>query len=279
MVPEEVCQVFGLTGDGRALSGGMHPAFRFGDVVVKSVDDEVEGAYIAEVMDRVVVDETLVRVARPVTAKDGRWVAQGWAAWRWEEGGVKLEDRHPWDQALSAVEELHRGLAVFPPAPFLRTRSHAWAQADLFAWRETHFELRHPETADLVAAYLRAYRPVEVPAQLVHGDTYPNLLFAAGRPPAIIDFSPYWRPVGWARAMYVFSALWHTYATEHAFATELLERVPSEPGMHQLLLRAAVFRLVSRDRYTIELGLDPGENFGPHRAIARLLDVVQYRVR
>ena len=47
-----------------------------------------------------------------------------------------------------------------------------------------------PEVARLVAAR----RSVDAVSQLVHGDLSGNVLLAHGLPPAVIDFSPYWRP-------------------------------------------------------------------------------------
>ena len=41
----------------------------------------------------------------------------------------------------------------------------------------------------------------------MHGDLTGNVLFARGLPPAVIDFSPYWRPVGFASAVVVGDAL------------------------------------------------------------------------
>jgi len=35
------------------------------------------------------------------------------------------------------------------------------------------------------------------PSQLIHSDLGGNVLFHDQLPPAIIDFSAYWRPVGW----------------------------------------------------------------------------------
>jgi hypothetical protein len=47
------------------------------------------------------------------------------------------------------------------------------------------------------------------PAQLVHADLGGNVLFAPGLAPAIIDFSPYWRPPGYAEAVAAVDAfLW-----------------------------------------------------------------------
>jgi hypothetical protein len=95
MVPDDVCAAFGLTGVPEELAGGMSPVFRFGDVVVKTVDDHAEATMIADVMSVVDVDATLVRVARPVRAADGAWVAAGWTAWRWEAGQVQQKSLSP----------------------------------------------------------------------------------------------------------------------------------------------------------------------------------------
>ena len=38
--------------------------------------------------------------------------------------------------------------------------------------------------------------PIVTTSQLIHGDLTENILFAEGLSPAVIDFSPYWRPVG-----------------------------------------------------------------------------------
>jgi hypothetical protein len=47
--------------------------------------------------------------------------------------------------------------------------------------------------------------------QLVHGDLAGNVLFAAGKEPAIIDFSPYWRPSEYAEGVVLADALcWHS---------------------------------------------------------------------
>ena len=45
------------------------------------------------------------------------------------------------------------------------------------------------------------------PSQLVHGDLFNNVLFAGDAPPAVIDITPYWRPVGWAVGVIAVDAL------------------------------------------------------------------------
>ena len=65
------------------------------------------------------------------------------------------------------------------------------------------------------------------------------MLFADGLPPAVIDFSPYWRPTGFASAVVVGDALlW-----EGADAG-LLTAVAHVDDFPQLLVRALIFRAV-----------------------------------
>jgi uncharacterized protein (TIGR02569 family) len=75
--------------------------------------------------------------------------------------------------------------------------------------------------------------------QLVHGDLTGNVLFADGLPPAVIDFSPFWRPTGYASAIVVADAL----VWEGADAS-LLDAVAHIEGFDQLLVRALIMRAV-----------------------------------
>lgn len=62
------------------------------------------------------------------------------------------------------------------------------------------------EAGEHWARLTRLIRPVCGPSQLVHGDLSGNVLFAEGLAPAIIDFSPYWRPTSYADAIVVIDA-------------------------------------------------------------------------
>jgi hypothetical protein len=66
------------------------------------------------------------------------------------------------------------------------------------------------------------------------------MLFAAGEPPAVIDFSPYWRPAGLALAVAAVDAL-----TWHGADPAILDELAAEPQIGQLLARAHVGRLVT----------------------------------
>jgi uncharacterized protein (TIGR02569 family) len=91
-----------------------------------------------------------------------------------------------------------------------------------------------------VRSVLAALRPVRLEAQLIHGDLGGNVLFAEGEPPAVIDFSPYWRPAGLALAVAAVDALLWSGA-----APAILDELAAQPELDQLLARALVYRLVT----------------------------------
>jgi len=74
----------------------------------------------------------------------------------------------------------------------------------------------------------------------VHGDLTGNVLFDDDRPPAVLDFSPYWRPAGYAAAIVVGDALIWEGADE-----TLLGAVAHIEDFEQLLVRALIFRVVT----------------------------------
>lgn len=86
---------------------------------------------------------------------------------------------------------------------------------------------------------LDARRPILLPDQLIHGDLSGNVLLAEGNPPAVIDFSPYWRPKEYATAIVLVDAV-----VSYGADGQLLDLLGGEQGT-QLLLRAAIFRLLS----------------------------------
>lgn len=81
---------------------------------------------------------------------------------------------------------------------------------------------------------------METPSQVIHGDLLGNVLFAQGRPPALIDWAPYWRPAGLGAAIAVAdAACWHGYPLDDLAGHHGI------PEWRQLLLRALVFRMTT----------------------------------
>ena len=82
---------------------------------------------------------------------------------------------------------------------------------------------------------------------MIHGDLTENVLFADGSSPAIIDFSPYYRPVGYATAIVVVDAIvW--FGAQFS----LSERIEPASARVQLLATTLIFRLVTAALGAIE---------------------------
>ena len=144
-----------------------------------------------------------------------------------------------WDELLAAGRAFHAAVAAVPRPGFLAERTSPWATADRAAFGELDVDVIPALTASYVALQ-RVWRPIDHPQQLVHADLAGNVLFADGQPPAIIDLSLYWRPAAYADAVVaVDGRLW--WGAEPA----LNQLAASGPDFGQLLVRAAIFRLVA----------------------------------
>lgn len=226
--PQHVCAAFGvrqaelepLTCDGRQL-------WRAGRLVLKSVADTAEAAWIAQTLDTIEVDA--VRLARPLRSSDGRWVVGGWTAVRHVAGWT--QPRH--DEMVAVSLRLHQATASLPRPRFLAHRTHRYAIADRIAWGELN-----RDTGALFDEFAARRRPLGLRCQIVHGDLFGDVLFAGGAPPAVIGFSPYWRPPQWAAAVIVVDALAWGGAD-----TGLVNRWAQLAEWPQCLLRALLFRL------------------------------------
>jgi hypothetical protein len=147
-------------------------------------------------------------------------------------------ERRPgaWDEVLEVAERFHRAVAGVRWSPAM-VSVNRWAVADLVAWGEAEGGL--PDAALPLLAWRR---PVDLPSQLIHGDLGGNVLFHDALPPAVIDVSPYWRPVGYATAIVVADAVAWGGA-----GGDLVERLLRQQG-DQLLLRAVLFRVATDPR-------------------------------
>jgi uncharacterized protein (TIGR02569 family) len=230
----EVIAAFAATGAPTPLGGGQGTAWRAGDVVLKPLDLLGENLeWQAEVLGSLRCDG--FRVSPPRRSLDGRLVVDGWCAWQYVEG--RHEERR-WVDILAVGERFHAALAGVPRPAFLDARTDHWAIGDRVAWGglpiEDFFHVKHlPRMAS-------ALRPLEAVSQLVHGDLTGNALFDDRLPPAVIDFSPYWRPLQFGTAIVVGDALLWEGADE-----SLLGSVENIPQFGQYLLRALIYRAVA----------------------------------
>lgn len=250
-----VLAAFGCTADPVPLPGGRGTSWRCGDLVLKPVDGDAAALAWAE---RALGDRSSGRVrwGRPVRTRTGALTADGWAAW------TRVAGRHEprrWVDAIRAGEAFADALADLPRPGHLAARTDPWAVADRVAWGEA--DLPGLDRLPHVRALRAARRPVAAPPQVVHGDLTGNVLLAPGLPPAVIDPSVYWRPVGFGSAVVVADAL----AFEGA-GPDLLGVPRDQDERGQLLLRAVLFRVVTHHL----LGTTPAPAADPWPAVVAL---------
>lgn len=205
--------------------------WRCGGVILKSVTNPAQAAWLGSTLDALAVPN--LRLARLLRASDGRWVVSGWTATRQLMG--RFEPRY--DAVIAASLRLHEATSKLERPRFLAEREDVFAIADRLAWAEQVRPLDAGRGGDLFGELSRLRRPMGLRSQIVHGDLFGNVLFAGTAPPAIIDFSPFWRPPEWAAAVVAVDALaWG------AADAGLIDRW-SLADWPQALLRALLFRV------------------------------------
>ena len=204
--PASDLRAFGATGSPRPLPGGQGTSWVAGELVLKPGAGPVH-EWLAEALHNVA--SAGFRLATPVRTLQGTWSWEGWAATRWVEGTEPDRTRpSTWLDIIGVGRALHAALAHLPRPDCLDARGDWWAVADRVAWGERAIRFL-PEFADLSRRLQRALTPLG-PSQIVHGDLTGNVLFSPELPPAVIDFSPYWRPGQYAEGVVIADALcWH----------------------------------------------------------------------
>ncbi len=231
--PEAVIAAFGGSSRPLPLEGGRGNAWRVGDLVLRPIDDgEPPLDWQLDVLASITGGG--FRVALPQTTLAGEFACDGWCAWHFVAG--RHEERR-WPEIITVGELFHRALAELPAPGFVGRRTDPWAIGDCVAWGDVSADpfihIKH------IPSLVATCRPVDAPSQLIHGDLTGNVLFAAELPPAIIDFSPYWRPTAYASAIVVADALVWEGADE-----TLLGAVAHVEDFPQFLVRALIMRIV-----------------------------------
>lgn len=232
--PESVLHAFGVDAVPERLAGGQGTTWRCGDVVLKPLDmAPLALEWQADLLPTIAPDG--FRVAPPLRTQSGELIEGGWTAWPFLAG----QHTTRWVDIAAVGTRFHDALASVPNAPsVLEATPYRWAQADRVAWEEAD-AWAIPGIPD-VGWLLESRRPITMPDQLIHGDLSGNVLFADDQPPAIIDFSPYWRPNQYATAIVLVDAIaWHRADAQ------LLDRFLRKHDGLQLVIRAALLRLFS----------------------------------
>ena len=194
--PQPVLAAFGVAGQPLVpLAGGQSTSWLAGSLVLKPAGlDMPELEWLAEVYSGIAWDG--FRSARQRRANDGAVCVDGWCATEYLAG--EYAERR-WPQVIAVGERFHAALRGIPRPGFLDGRASPWAVGDRVAWDE--IPVAQFAQVTHLARLAAALRPVSAPSQLIHGDLGGNVLFHEQLPPAIIDFSAYWRPAGFASAI------------------------------------------------------------------------------
>ncbi|GAB3660009.1 TIGR02569 family protein [Actinocorallia lasiicapitis] len=261
--PASVLAAFELTGSAHPLVGGQGECFRVGDVVLKPAGDRRAAEWSAALFADLPVSGAF-RVPRPCRSREGDYVVEGWTATELLDG--REGPAGNWEPLVAAGRAFHQALRNVPRPGFLDRRQDPWAIADRVAWDEA--PPPSSTDADDVLARLRDLKePVRAECQLVHGDLTGNVMFHLGQPPAVIDFSPYWRPVAYAEAVVVVDGLLYYQASP-----ELVKAVlPGLDGL-QMLVRALVFRLTTSALWPGAQGVVPEEELARFARVTHLVE-------
>lgn len=236
--PRSVLELFGATEALIRLPTGRGTAWRSGDLVLKPLNMTHRMLHWQARVLAGLVDRDDFRVSPPIRARDGSLCVAGWTCWPYLAGD------HPgreWPEVIAAGQAFHAALAPLARPGFLDDRTDDWAIADRVAWGELPLDVGERDGS--MGELARRLAPVDQHNQLIHGDLTGNVLLHERLPPAIVDFSAYWRPPNYASAIIVADAmLWHEADSSVIDAAGHVADLP------QMLLRALLFRLVTERR-------------------------------
>jgi uncharacterized protein (TIGR02569 family) len=231
---DDVRRAFGVAGAPHRFESGEGRAFGVDRLVLKPAANEREAEWVADVFEQVAGKG--FRVPQPVRAADGSWVHDGWTAWQRIDG--RPTERR-WRDVVHAGASFHAAVRDFESPSFLDYRTNQWAVGDRMAFGESELTVAEPLNG-LVERLREHIGPSELPNQIIHGDLTGNVLFAPGLPPAVIDFSPYYRPAGYATAIVAVDAIAWSRAP-----LSVIDLIEPANARNELLARALIFRLVA----------------------------------
>ncbi|MGZ4581696.1 MAG: TIGR02569 family protein [Nocardioidaceae bacterium] len=231
-------QQFGVrTDDLGRLPGGSGHTWTDGRLVLKPVGCVPEHDWVCEVYAG--WDSPHVRVPEPVRPRDEDrrgWSVDGWGAHVFLPGR-DVELLREVGLVKEASDAFHAAVRDLPRPAFVDIRDDPWAFGDRLAWEGAEPE-GDADLLELIERLRDRLAPVLSPAQVIHGDILPNVLVADGLAPAVIDWPPYFRPVGLANAIAVTDAV-----TFRGAPPSLLDDWRSGADWDQLLVRALLYRL------------------------------------
>lgn len=230
---QDIVNAFGFSGEPTLLPGGQGTCYRVEHAVFKPIQDAVEASWLAEINHSVTSDT--FRVPKPIRAKDGSWVFNGWTASEFLQG-----EHRPghYAEAIALSTVFHEAVKSTPKPDWFDKKTDVFSVSDHMAWGELpppNFALTN-EPLKRIFGFLKESR---LPNQFIHGDWGTGqILFHNTLPPGIVDMTPYFRPADYPIADMIVSAL----AYEGADAS-IIDLGKNIQDFDQLLLRALAFRM------------------------------------
>lgn len=242
------------------LPGGEGRTYRARNIILKPADNERETSWIAETLNG--IKRGGFRLPLYIKSTTGKWVVNGWSAQQYVEG---RHSKTRWKEVIETCVLFHKALRRVPKPTFISKKMSPWSVADRIAWGEQKV-VCYPQLKDLLTCLFSVIRPVNLPNQLIHGDFTENILFADDLPPAVIDFSPYWRPGEFAVAIVVADALVWGGAK-----ASILEYVKDMTEINQMIVRAEIRRIMELDGLYRQYGEDKLHEIVAHEKTVKLI--------
>jgi len=259
----DVLQAFGTTERPIHIAEGQGQNYRSGNVILKPAKDTEETDFIADFYMTVNCND--FRLPKPIRTKCGDIVYDGWQAWEYIKGKHKKER---WKEKIEVCLRFHHAIADFPkPIYFDRREQNPWVLADKVAWNEMKIE-HHSRIAPAVNQLRKCLHGVNEKSQLIHGDFGGNILFSDDLPPAVIDFSPYWRSVEFAIGVIIADAIVWEGADE-----SLIEVGNKFNNFYQHLARAELRRIIELEILYKMYGWKMLEQIEAHLPLIRAISI------
>lgn len=263
VLPQKVLQAFQIQGEAVLLPGGQGTSVKVGDYILKPAEgSEEEIVWTADLMNT--IPQNGFRVAKHIKAVDGNYIFDGWTATTYIEGETVKNGR--WEDKVAVTRAFHKVLADIPRPDFIAKATHPWAIADKMTFGEITVVCE-----DRVMSVLQRLRnilqDINLPNQLIHGDMPGNIMFHGALPPAIIDFSFYWRPAEFATAIVIVDSIVWDGASD-----SLLDQMENNRINNQLLVRAEIRRILEVDQIYKQFGQDGLSQVDAHTHVIELIE-------
>lgn len=198
MISEKILKEFGIEGVGIDLLGGQSTSKRYGDIVIKPINDVAYSNFISQVFGD--LQAMGYRISRPIQSRNGQYVVEGYVANTYEPGE---QDLSRVEDLLDISEKLHNDLKKMP-MDGMPEFDNPWAKAQQVLWKGQEIPSNwHKSSRELVIKLLDELEVLELSSQLIHSDLSGNVLFHETLEPLVIDFSPTFAPCEYANALAV----------------------------------------------------------------------------